>query len=786
MRTVQWVMVLACLALISACGGGGGGGGSSSSGSSSGGSARGSFTMSGTSATFSGIQGIFSANTGTQTFQINVTGPGVAAIGAAYAAGQTPAAWLGLDITGSGNSYTLHVSANPGFVGPGTHTASFTVGTADTAGSVLQTRVFTVTYNVDAALSINTSGTLNRTYNFGDASRTETVPVNVTAANRTWTASSSATWLRAPAAPQTGSGTSNVVIDITGVAPGTYSGAVTFTNSAVPSDARTMNVQIRIDPATFQVGSTQIVAGGTDGRAALAAVPVSFTLGAGTGTHPFSASLVTDSGGAWATLDRTSGTVGNAGGTINVSFNRGQLPGGTYTGQLTVSADVYGTAFVHTLPVTMNVEANRLVVSAAGVALSRVNGREVLTRHVRVNSSLGNTTTAWTATSSEPWLTVTPSGTTGGDITLTATPGSLAADTTHFATVTVASSTPLVENTQTIRVGLHLSAAAPVAVGVPEPSAAYLATSPVEPIVAVASTVVRLYDAYSGALLRTLTTAGAQPGSMVFSPDGRTLFVYDVTNRNVREIEVATGNLVRTFDSTPLPAFSHATIGRAITVIRPNGYWLLVTPSARTYDLSTGNQYSTSNVSSSNTPHAVLNSLSLSSSPDQTLLVTHYGSATRIVRTALNGGGLVVDFTAFSAGTAQGRDGEACISAAGDRMYTASGYPYNFPATSLTTNQVIQVLPGSNYPSAIQCVWNGLVLGGIDGYYDNNDIWVYHGPSGVLRGMLSSNGQQYGYRRLLERGVAVSGDGTRAFTLYSDGSYGVGSGTYFHTLPTPE
>jgi hypothetical protein len=55
--------------------------------------------------------------------------------------------------------------------------------------------------------------------------------------------------------------------------------------------------------------------------------------------------------------------------------------------------------------------------------------------------------------------------------------------------------------------------------------------------------------------------------------------------------------------------------------------------------------------------------------------------------------------------TTEGVEGQACVSAAGDRIYTASGAPYDFPATSLSTGQVIQTLPGTNYPDSMQCVW---------------------------------------------------------------------------------
>jgi hypothetical protein len=105
-------------------------------------------------------------------------------------------------------------------------------------------------------------------------------------------------------------------------------------------------------------------------------------------------------------------------------------------------------------------------------------------------------------------------------------------------------------------------------------------------------------------------------------------------------------------------------------------------------------------------------------------------------------------------------NGQSCFSTTGDRIYTASGAPYDFPATSVATSQVIQTLPGSNYPDAIQCVWNGLAIGGIDGYYQADDIFVYFGLTGVSLGQPSSNGPSSAYRDLLSRGLAVSADGT--------------------------
>jgi hypothetical protein len=225
-------------------------------------------------------------------------------------------------------------------------------------------------------------------------------------------------------------------------------------------------------------------------------------------------------------------------------------------------------------------------------------------------------------------------------------------------------------------------------------------------------------------------------------------------------------------------------LGNAIAVTRPSGYPVLITPSARTYDLTTHSQYSP-NYAADNTPIMAFNASSLTSSPDQSLLVSDYGGVSRLTRTALHGGGLVHAYGVVNVGTAQGREGEACVSAAGDRIYTASGAPYNFPATSIATGQVIQVLPGDAYPDSIQCVWNGLVIGGIQGYYSDQDIYVYNGVTGVLRGTRSSNGTATGaYRDSLPRGLAVSADGTRLMSAWSS-SYN-GEGVYFHSLPTPE
>ena len=241
----------------------------------------------------------------------------------------------------------------------------------------------------------------------------------------------------------------------------------------------------------------------------------------------------------------------------------------------------------------------------------------------------------------------------------------------------------------------------------------------------------------------------------------------------MKQVNPVTGSQIATFDATNAAAGGAA--GSAIVTMHPNGYPMLITSGGRTYDLATGTLYTSS----------LFNSfLELTKSFDQSMLATESGANYAIVRSALNGGTLVMH-SGIAVNTAQGRAGEACFSASADRIYTASGAPYNFPATSLSTGQVIQTLPGTNYPNSIQCVWNGLVIGGVDGYYAQNDIFVYDGPSGVSLALLSSNGQPGAYRDLDDRGLAVSADGTRLISAWGGSPSATAAGVHFTSLPTP-
>jgi hypothetical protein len=211
---------------------------------------------------------------------------------------------------------------------------------------------------------------------------------------------------------------------------------------------------------------------------------------------------------------------------------------------------------------------------------------------------------------------------------------------------------------------------------------------------------------------------------------------------------------------------------------------MLATPVGLYYDLATGKQFADPNPGNA----FMSSAFSFAVSPDQSLLAAQDGSTVRLTRSQ-DGTQLTVQQGIINMPVnvvENSTNGQSCFSVSGDRLYTASGAPYDFPATSVTTSQVVQTLPGSNYPDAIQCVWNGLVIGGIDGYYSTTDIFVYYGPTGVSLGQLSSNGPTTtGYRDLLSRGLAVSADGTVLASTWNTSALTPGAGVYLQALPAP-
>ena len=760
--------------LLAACGGGGGGGGS---GSAPPPVPSGAFTLSANSASFAALEG--ASPPAPATLALTITGSNVGFVGAAYANGQTQPSWLGIDITGSGTSYQVVISIRSTAISPGNYSSTFAVGTADSAGNVLSSQNITVSYALTARVAMS-SQTQSYQFIYGDSVTTGAHSISVVAPSRQWAVHSDAYWLSFPAGTQSNNASVSGAIDVSTLTPGQHQARVTVVNTSNAQDTVSETVTVNVAAPTLAVAQDVILLGGEDGLSS-AAQSLSFAVQTGSASHPYLVELSTDSNGAWLEATSTTGVVGSGGVTVQLNGDRTALVGGTYTGQVRVTATVRDIVLSEVLPVTFNIEASRLVVSAAGVGLSSspAPGRSVLTRAVPVYSSIARTDVPWQTTDDAAWLTVTSSGETGDALTLTADPTGLAADTTHFATVTITSPDARVENTETIRVGLHVNSTAPSDLS-SAITAQFIAASPVEPLVFIndGGPIVNAYNVYTGALARTFTGVVANAGAMAVKADGRSLFVYDRTNLRVTELNAVSGALVRHYAAS----ISGGSAAGGVLHFRPDGHSILVTPSGRVYNAESGAEYVGSEM------QAAVSSLAFAPSFDHRHLTTHGGSVYRSKRTALAGGSLQSQFV-MNPGTAGGRDGQACIGSDNATVYTASGAPYDFRGTNIFTQQLTRILPGTNYPNSMLCLWNGLLIGGVDGYYSTSDVWIYDGANGQELARRSSSAAA-DYRSLLDRGMAASADAMRLVTL-TEGEFNWTDGRYhalevrFQSLPGP-
>lgn len=770
---MKWTKVAVCmllLGLLSACGGGGGDGGQPPP--------NGAFTLSATSLNFTARQNDVAP--ASQQITVTLTGSGAAYAGAAYANGQTPPDWIGFSMNGSGSTYQLVVSIKSTQMAPGTYTTTFGVGTADSSGKVLQSQNVTVTLTVkDAQIAATaTPNSPSYTFTYGASTATNSFSVVVSGAGGlNWTASSDEPWLTVPTGAQAGNSQIPATVNVTGLMPGTYQGHVVVVDGSDSANTASVAVSITVQWPVLTVSQTSITLGGPDGLTPTTPQGLTFSLNTGTSAYGYIVNLSTTTGGYWLSANNTTGTVSAAGTTVLLSGTT-NVTSGTYIGQVTVTA-VVGQVSVTSapIPITFNLEANRIVVGAAGVGFSSTGSGSVLTRAVTVFSALGRTNTPWRASADQSWLSVTGSGVTGGAITLTANPSGLT-DGTYFANVDVSSSDPTVENQETIRVGLYVSGATVTDLSL-STSVYFLAASPVEPIVFINSggTSVTGYNVFTGTVDRTFPAVVTTAGVMVVSADGQRLYVCDQANSDVVELDASSGALIHTYDDT---AVGYRDSPSAMAYVRPNGHSMIITPSSRSYDVTTHTLYQSPYFESE-----LPDSYSLEASPDNSKVTTDGGAVFGIFRSALNGGTFNTSHY-FSASTAQGAPGQACISADGQTLYTASGAPYNFYGTSMTTQQGTQVLPGETYPNSIACGWNGLVVGGASDYNAFTDVFVYNGVTGVQLAVIDSSSAANG-RYLLNRGLVLSADDTRLITAVAAGA-GVMSGgneVRFQTLPPP-
>jgi hypothetical protein len=658
--------------------------------------------------------------------------------------------------TGSPETYTVQPNTS---TDAGSYSGQIVLLVTNADQTVEKRLSFPVGYDVRPHISVG--GTPASSELVFGTSDTGAGTVTVSGQGQSWAAQSSAAWLQVDTAQHSGDDAIGFEIDPAGLAIGTHTATVTVTNAAIPAESASWVATLEVVAPTLSVAD-DIVIGGNDGLD-LGPASLNFSVDTGTNAYPWTLEL---DGAPWLEADQAGGTVANAGDTVLLGADRFSVQGGTYEGTATLSVDVNGQVLTKVVAITFNKEAELLYVASEGIAFASLPSRQLLSRSVTVTSTFDRPDGDWEASSDQAWLSVTPSGTTGGAVTLTADPTGLAANQTHFATVTISSPDFTLENAPQIRVGLYVADSDPAA-SLKAGHGAGIAMSPVEPLVFVhdESNVITAYNVYTGAAARSFAAGTTDPRGMTLSGDGRTLFVVDRANFQIRELDAVTGALLDTYahsGNQPYPG--------TLLYARPNGVPTLFSGVGLMIDLSNDNIFF-------NGPGARFDEYGdLAVSTDSRSYYVNHNATSALVMTAhtvsrssLNGGTYTVARTARVEGSgsnvAVGPDG---------RVYSTGPFGA-FVVRDPETLAVTQTLPGGQWSNnSVDVSWDGiLVAGSITG---SPNIFTY-GADGTELGSV-----QCGMLDVQTQGARVSADGTRLACGSHEGTSD-GDGVYLKDVP---
>ncbi len=494
---------------------------------------------------FTGLQGS-AAQTGTVTVQDSSPAATVS-----YAVTTTTTSggnWLTASVAGgqipSTGSTSFTITATPGSLAPGTYHGSVTVYAPAHNDPLTEPVTLTITAASLPALQVSPTS-LTFTSTNGSQPSNQNLSITSSGSAIAYTAAATTTtggnWLQLSSTSGTTPGSDAVSVNLSGLAPGTYSGTVTLTCNPTSSCSNTsgkITVPVTLTvTATLTPSPTSLTFNYTLGGSVPANQGIAVT------SNPeglaYTASASTTSGGSWLAVSPTSATTPTG---VTASLNSGTIAGltaGTYTGSITLTPTSGSPVSV---PVTLNVTAApTLNVSPTTLSFSMTNlGSLPAAQNVSVTSSGAAIpfTTSVSTNSGGTWLAASPaSGTTPGTVSVSILANTLAAG-TYTGTVTVSSSgVP----SKTVAVTLTVGAAPTLSVspasltynytissGVNPPSQTASVTASggaVIPFTASASTV------SGGNWLSVSPTSGNTPGTLTISvnPSGLAANTYSGT-----------------------------------------------------------------------------------------------------------------------------------------------------------------------------------------------------------------------------------------------------------------
>lgn len=542
-----------------------------------------------------------------------------------------------------------------------------------------------------------------------------------------WTATSLAAWL--DATPLSGVTPATIALKPDPsrgpLASGSYSGDLLLSSPGVPN--KTVTAKLTLVKPSLSAPSTSVVLGGPTGRDLSSPASVTVSLNTGSNPWPWSLSALP----SWLSANSATGTVGGSGTAVGFTPQAAGVSPGSVSAPVTVSAVVNGDTVTLPLVATLNVDQRRLLPSEWGVGFADTPTGSVLTRSLKVSDNFGGSLT-WTATSDSPWLTVTPSGTTGGasTLTLTANTAALTPSSLSYATVTVSTSTPGVD-AAVIRVGLWKDATGLPAMTKLTQNYQEVTADKIRPYIYAHSggTSIDIYHAYTATKIGTLAAVGSALGRMSVSPDGSRLYALDTASGTLKVVDLTTTAV----SSWKLDRGVGART--SVLAIRPNGVEVVL--------VGDGTAYAAGRSLGS----AIAGTLTASSDGRKVFAQdTGYSPASvgafDVDYSEMSGGVLMVKRTAgagFINNSSNGQD--IAVSGDGTRLYTASGAPYRCLWVDPTNLSFVGSLPGGDaYPTNVEVTSDGRVICGISGLSSSSaDFWV-HSAAGALLGSFKLGG----------------------------------------------
>lgn len=345
------------------------------------------------------------------------------------------AAWLSASPTSGTTPATVAVTADSAGLSPGTYTGALIASGGGYTDAQLN---YTLTVAETAPALAVTPASLNFEGIAGEAVAAQTVDISSTAGDLIeFEVTSNAAWLSA--SPATGStpSTTEIRVDSSGLAPGSYDGIL---NVATGGDTVvSVPVSLVLTDALVMTFSEPSLTGAGN-VADPGVIEQDVTLSAGDNGQ---ASFTLTSDASWLSASPSSGTTPA---TLTVAADSSGLAAGTYLGKLTATASGYEPGVLsYSLTVSDSTGTTGLVVSPETLSFSGTYGETVAGQPLSVTDSQGQALDV-TVSTNMPWLGASPAGgTTPLDVNVAVDTADLAAGNYQAVLTVTAANHPAVD-----------------------------------------------------------------------------------------------------------------------------------------------------------------------------------------------------------------------------------------------------------------------------------------------------------------------------------------------------